>query len=715
MKSPKTLANVAFHVAKERYSVGEDKFAPQDPATWKAYQDLETLHPIEVARIKGFAPDQLTTSTGEELEPWVKCDAKPILNEPLRDPHICRGHGGNFILSGTVATMSEAEDAPDFRNSLRILLWQSSDLLTWTSLGVVWDISDSATCRHPDRTANAWSRWARFDGQGVARGITAPKVFFLKGTYWITFSLCESGSAILKSLSGNPEGPYEHAGLAAGAKPALRLTTRSGTPSLFEDKAVDGAVYAIWDEGWIARMRDDLTALGETPRLLQVEPESLMNDYPLTVGLRGAAIVKWDGRYVLTGEEICPRLGGNPCHDTFAAVSDSLFGPYRRRRILVPHGGAAGLFQDESERWNAVYAGHPEDAYALCQNRAAIVPLFWDRGLDIPYRRLWTNTEAGSVARLKPVLDHTVNRPIEIRDPQALVATDGWIYVAGTHRKSADDVAGVRLWRSRDFERWETVPGVGHRGDFVWLASESDWATHEASHPNLAKPESRQWGAQPFEHQGTFYIPFMIWPFHQTGILRSISGKPEGPYEETGFRCKDGAPHLFRDDDGTVWIYFCFGPTRLAPLNEDLSDFVGPLADVTYVDDRQQGYEGSWILKFAGKYLLFQSDWWGEDKLQRAAAQSMAAAVDVTYGYMRYGTYDWMYSVSDHIRGPYGPPRLAVPHGGTCSVVRDEANDRWMASVFCCDSTAPFACSLGFIPLNIREINGEIDVAIATT
>ncbi len=713
-----SLAEVVFSVAKECYGVNEDKTAPRDPAAWERFVAWEKLPPFAVARQLGFAPDALATPDGLELEPWVKCEVRPLLDEPLRDPWICRAPTGEYLLCGTEAVVA-TNGSPDFRNQLRIRLWRSSDCVQWQSLGTVWDIGDPETSRWPQRVANAWTRWSRFDGQGVARGIRMPRLHYLKGTYWLTFSLCEQGSAILRSLTGKSEGPYEHAGLVAGRRPedlynesdapprkkTTRLTTRSGTPALFED--VDGRVYAVWDEGWIAPMDEDLAALAGPPQLLRVEAESPIGDYPLTCGQRGASLYRIHGKYVLVAEDVNPRLGGNPCHDTFCAVADALMGPYSRRRLLVPHGGIACLFADEEGRWNAACAGHPEDRFARCPNRATIVPLFWDRTLERPYRRLWCVTEAGPVSTLKPVLDASNGQPIEIRDPQVLLASDGNYYVAGTHRKDANGIAGVRLWRSPDLQRWEPV--LSPQGDpFLWRVTHSQWAAKLAHHKHLDAPECRQWGAQPFEHNGTFYIPFMTWPLSQTGILRSVSGGPEGPYEETGFVFKDGAPHLFRDEDGQVWIYFCFGPTRLAPLNADLSGFAGELRDVTYLNDHQQGFEGSWILKFAGKYVLFQSDWWGEDKDQQQAASSQGGC---SYGFDRYGTYDWMYSVSDHIRGPYGPPRLAVPHGGTCSVFQDKTG-QFQASVFCSDSTAPFFCSLGFVPLDIREMNGDIIINV---
>jgi hypothetical protein len=687
----KNLTHVCFHVAKERYGVGEDKFGPA-PSLAPRIGALEAMQPFRVAQELDFAPDQLRTPDGIELEPWVKCPVRPLVDEPLVTASVRRLPDGRLILAGS-------------DGGLRIRLWESGDGAAWSPLCTALDLGDPDTCRWPHRAANAWTRFAGcVDGKEPGRGIVSLRFYHLRDICWIVFAVQGVGAGLLKSVSGSPEGPYRTVAELKGPETPARLLTRANSVGLFED--TDGSIHVTWDEGWIARLRDDLAGLTEAPRFLVVEPESPLGDYPLFCGRSGAAVFRVEGRYALVATDVNPRLGGNPCRDAFIAFSDTLHGPYGQRRLLVPHGNGADLFQDGAGRWFATCTPHAEDRFALCQERATIVPLSYDRGMNLLYRRLWTVTEAGPIGRLKPAIDVSNGRPIEIRDPQALVASDGWTYVAGTHRKTTDGVAGIRLWRSRDFTNWEPVRGAGDRGDFVWLATESAWATQVAPHEGLDAPDCRQWGAQLFEHNGTCYIPFMIWPLNQTGILRSVSGSPEGPYVETGFRFKDGAPHLFRDDDGQVWIYFCFGPTRLAPLNADLSGFAGPLADVTYQDDRQQGYEGTWILKLENKYLLFQSDWWGENKLQRNAANGVCC-----YGYPRYGTYDWMVSVADNIRGPYGPPRLAVPHGGTCSVVR-APDGRWMASVFGGDSTGPFACSLAFVPLEIREKDGTLLVSV---
>jgi beta-xylosidase len=63
-----------------------------------------------------------------------------------------------------------------------------------------------------------------------------------------------SGSGLLKSTTGKPEGPY------ADMQPAERMGDEIDA-SLFEDD--DGAVYFLWHSGKIARLKPDMSGLAE--------------------------------------------------------------------------------------------------------------------------------------------------------------------------------------------------------------------------------------------------------------------------------------------------------------------------------------------------------------------------------------------------------------------------------------------------------------------
>ena len=95
-------------------------------------------------------------------------------------------------------------------------------------------------------------------GEEAALGAGDP---LLKGTFWLTYSMPgwdgtgkTSGSGLLKSTSGKPEGPYQD------MQPGERLGDEIDA-SLFEDD--DGTMYFLWHSGKIARLKPDMSGLAE--------------------------------------------------------------------------------------------------------------------------------------------------------------------------------------------------------------------------------------------------------------------------------------------------------------------------------------------------------------------------------------------------------------------------------------------------------------------
>lgn len=675
----------------------------------RQYEKLESMHPFAVVQEHDFEFDR--DKRGEKLDPYVKCPVKPLLDVPLRDASICRGGDGHYYLVGTQG-VKRPDGTLDFQNSLTLKIWTSEDCVNWKELTTAWDLTDPTIYNPYDQNGkNRWMQFYRIDPDdidaGYVRGITSPEIHFLKGTYWIPFALNNQETGLLKSVRGKPGGPYENVALNPEAftfESNGRITTRGGSPSLFEDD--DGSVYFVWGSGWIARMNEEMTRLAERPHLLQCEPNSPFGDYPMFVGKSGAHLFKANGKYHLTAMDINPRLNKAPCRDTFVAVSDKLRGPYTPRELMIPHGGQITVFKDGEGRLNAAMSGSSEDPFSRCQDRPTIVPLLFDGFLGHANRRYWVVTEAGLVSTLKPGWDITVDEPVQIRDPLVTLAPDGFYYLAGTTGKDRNGMPGARVWRSKDLKRWERIQRPGADDGFIWSASQSEWSAKPKAKGTVKNNQHDLWGPQLFFHKGDYYIPFMMHCRNTTSILKSLSGEPEGPYEDTAFKYRDGAPHLFKDDDGSVYMHFCFGPPRIAKMKDDLSGFETRPRQIVYDNCARQGFEGTWLIKVGRKYVLFHTNQNGEDMAQyrRNIMEGKVAR--------GYGTYDWSYSASDHLMEGWSQPRPLVPHGGTGSVFQDK-NGNWWAALFGDDMTAPFKYSVGFVPLVIEERDDDVHIRLA--
>jgi xylan 1,4-beta-xylosidase len=278
---------------------------------------------------------------------------------PLRDTSLCRGPDGTWYLTGTVP--------PFWAYNEGIKVWKSKDMVAWEPLGMVWRYG-----------ASPWHK--KF--LDAKKPLWAPEIHYLKGTFWLTYSIPgwdgtgkTSGSGLLKSTSGKPEGPYED------VQPAERMGDEIDA-SLFPDD--DGAVYFLWHSGKIARMKDDLSGLAEPYRWLKTtgadpNPKHHSGLCPGIfgqgsvdhVGYEGMFLFKANGRYYLAcGEQWDGR------YSCCIATAEKIYGPYSERYEAIPHGGHNAFFRDEIGNWWSTYFG--SDGRAPWQERPGVLPICFD-------------------------------------------------------------------------------------------------------------------------------------------------------------------------------------------------------------------------------------------------------------------------------------------------------------------------------------------------
>ena len=282
------------------------------------------------------SPLQAADAAGVRKEPQLP-PIEPLFDFPVRDTSVCVGGDGAYYLTGTTGHPTW------WKTNEGIRLWKSADLKTWEPLGLVWTIERDGTWQKPVK-----------DGR---RAIWAPEIHYLKGNYWIAYCVNWHGTGVLRSTTGKPEGPY------ADIKPDGPLTGEIDA-SLFQDD--DGAVYFVYQGGKIARMKDDMTGLAETPRLLK--PANANH-----VGFEGAFLFKAAGRYYLS----CAEFDERKYYNCMIAGSDKLLGPYGDRYLAIPHGGHNMFFKDRDGRWWSTFFGH--DPASPVRERPAMLRVEFDK------------------------------------------------------------------------------------------------------------------------------------------------------------------------------------------------------------------------------------------------------------------------------------------------------------------------------------------------
>ena len=265
---------------------------------------------------------------------------KPLFDFPVRDTCICLGPEGIYYLTGTTGHPTW------WQSNEGIRAWKSKDLKNWEPLGLVWSFEKNAT----------WQK-VRTDKAGrLTRAIWAPELHYFKDTFWIAYCVNYGGTGVLKSTSGKAEGPY------VDIKPDGPLTGAIDA-SLFADD--DGKVYFVWQNGMIARLKDDMSGLAETPR--QLKPANFAR-----VGFEGAFLTKINGRYCLVCAEFNGK-GRDRTYDCMAAGAEHVYGPYGDRYLAIPHGGHNMLFADRQGAWWSTLFGN--DPTAPFRERPAILKI----------------------------------------------------------------------------------------------------------------------------------------------------------------------------------------------------------------------------------------------------------------------------------------------------------------------------------------------------
>ena len=292
--------------------------------------------------------------------------------------------------------------------------------------------------------------------------------------------------------------------------------------------------------------------------------------------------------------------------------------------------------------------------------------------------------KAGLVPPIIPAME------LHLRDSQVTLGGDGYYYLCGS---PGDNIwaytKGIELWKSPDLKEWEYL-GVVYDFDTATEKWVSRW------HPKEPKAARAVWAPEIHYIKGNYYIAFCMCR-GGCGILKSTSGKPEGPYRSAF--AYDGPitggidATLFEDEDGSV--YFSWGGgQKIARLKDDLSGFAEPFRTIEFEADTDPshhrytcvdkgaydhiGHEGVTIFKHDGKYY-------------------MGAADDYE------GRYSMCVGVADNIYGPYRMRHEAVPCSGGTGFFRDKQGE-WWCSYFGNDSQSPFREKVSFVKVGF---NGE--------
>jgi beta-xylosidase len=278
-----------------------------------------------------------------------------------------------------------------------------------------------------------------------------------------------------------------------------------------------------------------------------------------------------------------------------------------------------------------------------------------------------------------------------LRDTSICRGPDGTWYLTGTVEPFWAYNEGIKVWKSQDLTNWT---GLG----FVWKYGKSPW------HKRYLDKKKPLWVPEIHYLKGTFWMTYSIPGWDGTGktsgcgLLKSTSGRAEGPYEDVqpGERMGDEIDaSLFQDDDGKV--YFLWHSGKIALMKPDMSGLAEPHHWLrTKVPDPNPahhsnlcpgifgtnsfdhvGYEGMFFFKANGLYYLCCSD-------------------------SCNGRYSCYITTSTNLYGPYQERYEAIPHAGHNMIFKDHKG-QWWSTFFGSDDKAPWSERAGILPIEFDK------------
>lgn len=285
------------------------------------------------------------------------------------------------------------------------------------------------------------------------------------------------------------------------------------------------------------------------------------------------------------------------------------------------------------------------------------------------------------------------------RDPYILRVPDGYYYMVAT---AATNVLpepfpgnpnqdpwvsndGIPLWRSRDLVRWETL-------GYVWtFERDATWSKEFRKSRYSGVDQTRAvWAPELSYFKGTYWITYSM-SYGGTGILRSSTGKVEGPYRDIktdGPLTDDIDTCLFEDEDGTV--YCLEAGYRIARMKPDMSGLAEPLHNLDFRPNPPWG-EGINMKKIDGLYV------W-----------SNAGNTTFPWNGKSERSYDCFSATSKSIEGPYTNRYRAIPYAGHNNLFQDEEG-QWWSTLFHPSPGFAWYLKPGIVPIEI-DAQGHITV-----
>lgn len=291
-------------------------------------------------------------------------------------------------------------------------------------------------------------------------------------------------------------------------------------------------------------------------------------------------------------------------------------------------------------------------------------------------------------SQVLPPIQPLINE--NIRDISILRGPGGIYYLTGSTGDIDGIQNGIQVWQSTDLKNWILIGSDG----YVWNIDRDGKKWHKEILVQNGVRKRAAFSPELFFFNDTFWLTYSMSNGNSSGLLRSITGSANGPYEDvSGDKplVKGINATLFRDPDGTFWYIWDNGKMR--KLKSDLSGFEGGTIEMVIYGNRLNSNHVQLILR-NGDYVLTSSRWHGSGAKRGHALRSEAQ--------MRFdpdAQFDAVFYTGSSPTGPFREVGLPVPHAGGGILFEDFEKKLWLTFSGNNDASAPFRHDAAMIPV----------------
>ncbi|MDA3818278.1 MAG: family 43 glycosylhydrolase [Prolixibacteraceae bacterium] len=247
---------------------------------------------------------------------------------------------------------------------------------------------------------------------------------------------------------------------------------------------------------------------------------------------------------------------------------------------------------------------------------------------------------------LMPVADVLIRQ--NIQDIHIMRGPSKTYYLTGTSGDVEGVQEGIKVWASNDFKKWNLI---GTNSDYIWTF-EDDAVDWQKEVTEIGGRKKRGIIAPEIHFiNDTYFLTYTNSNSGYGGILKSLSGRPQGPYEEISGEeplMKATGVTLFENTDGTV--YFIWGNGKVHRMKADMSGFASEsFRAFTDTYGNTLDVEGINVQLIDGVYYLSGSRETGKPGNDEC---------------LSHKRYDGVVYKSSDFLDPYKKVLSAIPHGG---------------------------------------------------